>query len=52
MFEKGVLEIRIPKPEERRPRRVSIRVGEQAEPAAIEGSEHQPNGTQPAGAAA
>src|SRR5215211_486477 len=51
-FEKGVLEIRLPKPEERRPRRVSIRVGDQAEPAAIEGSEHQPNGTQPAGAAA
>ena len=51
-FEKGVLEIRIPKPEERRPRRVSIRVGDQVEPAAIEGSEHQPNGTQPAGATA
>ena len=36
-FDKGVLEIRIPKPEERKPRRVAIKVGE-ASPA-IEGSE-------------
>jgi HSP20 family protein len=36
-FDKGVLEVRIPKPEERKPRRVAIQVGEQ--PAAIEGSE-------------
>jgi HSP20 family protein len=36
-FDKGVLEVRIPKPEERKPRRVAIRVGDQ--PAAIEGSE-------------
>jgi HSP20 family protein len=52
MFDKGVLEVRIPKPEERKPRRVAIRVGEQGQPEAIEGSEHQPNGTQPAGAQA
>jgi HSP20 family protein len=36
-FDKGVLEVRIPKPEERKPRRVSISVGDA--PAAIEGSE-------------
>jgi HSP20 family protein len=36
-FERGVLEIRIPKPEERKPRRVAIQVGSQ--PAAIEGDE-------------
>ena len=36
-FDKGVLEVRIPKPEERKPHRVAIKVGEQAP--AIEGSE-------------
>jgi HSP20 family protein len=36
-FDKGVLEIRIPKPEERKPRRVAIKVGETAP--AIEGTE-------------
>lgn len=36
-FDKGVLEVRIPKPEERKPRRVSIRVG--GEQPAIEGDE-------------
>jgi HSP20 family protein len=36
-FENGVLEVHIPKPEERKPRRVAIQVGER--PAAIEGSE-------------
>ncbi len=36
-FENGVLEVRVPKPEERKPRRVSISVG--AEKPAIEGSE-------------
>jgi HSP20 family protein len=36
-FDKGVLEIRIPKPEETKPRKVAIKVGDQ--PAAIEGSE-------------
>jgi HSP20 family protein len=51
-FDKGVLEVRIPKPEERKPRRVAIRVGDQPQPEAIEGTEHQPNGTQPAGASA
>jgi HSP20 family protein len=34
-FDKGVLEVRIPKPEERKPRRVAISVGDQ--PATIEG---------------
>ena len=37
-FEKGVLEIRIPKPEERKPRKVAISVGG-GEPKTIEGSE-------------
>src|SRR3954447_13674135 len=36
-FAKGVLEVRIPKPEERKPRRVAIQVGDK--PAAIEGAE-------------
>jgi HSP20 family protein len=36
-FDKGVLEIRIPKPAERKPRKVAIQVGEA--PAAIEGTE-------------
>jgi HSP20 family protein len=36
-FDKGVLEIRIPKPEQRKPRKVEIQVGER--PAAIEGTE-------------
>ena len=38
-FDKGVLEVRIPKPEERKPHRVAIKVGDQAP--AIEGSETQ-----------
>jgi HSP20 family protein len=38
-FENGVLEVRIPKPEERKPRKVAISVGEGAEREAIEGSE-------------
>ena len=36
-FDRGVLEVRIPKPEERKPRRVAIQVG--SRPAAIEGDE-------------
>jgi HSP20 family protein len=36
-FDNGVLEVRIPKPEERKPRRVAIQVGDR--PAAIEGNE-------------
>jgi HSP20 family protein len=36
-FDRGVLEVRIPKPEERKPRKVAIQVGDGA--AAIEGSE-------------
>jgi HSP20 family protein len=39
-FDKGVLEVRIPKPEERKPRRVEIAVGDA--PKAIEGSESTP----------
>ena len=37
-FDKGVLEVRIPKPEQRKPRRVAIQVGG-GKDAAIEGSE-------------
>ena len=36
-FDKGVLEVKIPKPEERKPRRVAIKVGDAAP--AIEGAE-------------
>ena len=36
-FDRGVLEVRIPKPEERKPRKVAIQVGDST--AAIEGSE-------------
>ena len=36
-FDRGVLEVRIPKPEQRKPRRVQIAVGDQ--PKAIEGTE-------------
>jgi HSP20 family protein len=38
-FAKGVLEVRIPKPEERKPRRVAIQVGQG--PSAIEGTESE-----------
>ena len=40
-FADGVLEVRIPKPEERKPRKVAIGVGGQDRQAAIEGSESQ-----------
>jgi HSP20 family protein len=36
-FDRGVLEVRVPKPEERKPRKVAIQVG--SRPAAIEGDE-------------
>jgi HSP20 family protein len=38
-FEKGVLHVSIPKPEQRKPRKVAIQVGER--PAAIEGNESE-----------
>jgi HSP20 family protein len=38
-FENGVLEVRIPKPEQRKPRKVAISVGTTSQPAAIEDSE-------------
>jgi HSP20 family protein len=37
-FDRGVLEVRIPKPEVRKPRRVEIRAGGNGAPAAVEGS--------------
>jgi HSP20 family protein len=37
-FENGVLEVRIPKPEQRRPRKISISAGD-GEPRTLEGSE-------------
>jgi HSP20 family protein len=36
-FDRGVLQLRIPKPEERKPRRISIKAGE-GQPAAVEGT--------------
>jgi HSP20 family protein len=38
-FDRGVLEVRIPKPEERKPRRISIGVGRGGDQPAIEGKE-------------
>jgi HSP20 family protein len=38
-FDRGVLEVRVPKPEERKPRKVSISVGGGEQPQTIEGSE-------------
>jgi HSP20 family protein len=38
-FDRGVLEVRVPKPERRKPRKVAISVGA-GQPEAIEGSEH------------
>ncbi len=46
-FEDGVLEVRIPKPEARKPRKVSISVGGGEQPA-IEGSESADKATEPA----
>jgi HSP20 family protein len=51
-FDRGVLEVRIPKPEVRKPRKVSISVGGGATQGTIEGSESgaatsDPNGTAP-----
>jgi HSP20 family protein len=37
-FHNGVLEVRIPKPEERKPRRVQIRAGNSESPPAVEGT--------------
>jgi HSP20 family protein len=55
-FDKGVLEVRIPKPAERKPHRVSISAGGDAATPVVEGSstEHAHNGsseTTPSGAA-
>ena len=43
-FDKGVLEVRIPKPEQRKPRRVEINVGSGSDKPAIEGSAAESNG--------
>jgi HSP20 family protein len=49
-FDRGVLEIRIPKPEQRKPRKVAISVGGGAsEPKTIEGSESPTSGKTNAG---
>ena len=37
-FDKGVLEVTIPKPEQKKPRRVQIRAGGNGRPAAVEGT--------------
>jgi HSP20 family protein len=41
-FDRGVLEITVPKPEQRKPRKVQITVAGGSEPQAIEGSEPTP----------
>ena len=41
-FDRGVLEVRIPKPEQSKPRKISISVGDRREPATIEGGESKP----------
>jgi HSP20 family protein len=38
-FERGVLEVHVPKPEQRKPRKVAISLGEHQEPEAIEATE-------------
>jgi HSP20 family protein len=38
-FERGVLEVHVPKPEQRKPRKVAITVGDGSAPKAIDGSE-------------
>jgi HSP20 family protein len=43
-FDRGVLEVRVPKPEERKPRKVSIAVGGGEESKTIEGSETASSG--------
>jgi HSP20 family protein len=48
-FDRGVLEVHIPKPEQRKPRKVAISVGDSA-PSTIEGTESapaDPNGSSP-----
>lgn len=50
-FDKGVLEVRIPKPEQRKPRKVTISAGGGAQPT-IEGSETPGSETQGSGEAA
>jgi HSP20 family protein len=48
-FDKGVLEVRIPKPEQKKPRRVQIRAGAgegNGRPAAVEGTASEPSATQ------
>lgn len=49
-FDRGVLEVRIPKPEQRKPRKVAINVAGASEQTTIEGSEAH-NGGEPVGAA-
>ncbi len=56
-FDRGVLEVHIPKPEQRKPRKVAISVGARSDAETIEGTGHtagEPNGTAPelAGSAA
>src|SRR2546423_11320834 len=48
-FDKGVLEVRIPKPEQKKPRRVQIRAGGgdgNGRPAAVEGTASEPSAAQ------
>src|SRR5437764_3845994 len=42
-FDRGVLEVRIPRPEQRKPRKVAISVGGQSDANTIEGADTPPN---------
>ena len=46
-FDRGVLEIRIPKPEQKKPRTVQINLGTNADTETIESAEPQANGRDP-----
>jgi HSP20 family protein len=41
-FDRGVLEVHVPKPEQPKPRKVAISLGDRQEPEALEGSESAP----------
>jgi HSP20 family protein len=50
-FDRGVLQIRIPKPEQKKPRTVQITLGDNPDPHRIEGTGAEANGREPVAAA-
>lgn len=50
-FDRGVLEIRIPKPEQKKPRTVQITLGANTDTKTIESADTEANGREPVGAA-